>query len=119
MRELRDHLNALCRDEAELTRRLEGEPDSGAPPDPMASLLLVQSRRITSLARWLELLTDWAVQGERRRVELAGRVDDHEEALRMVCVALKELDDPYGFGESLDDQIAEDRRGSDDEWDVA
>ena len=33
------------------------------------------------------------------------RASDHDEALRIVCALLKEIDDPYGFGESLDERI--------------
>jgi hypothetical protein len=32
----------------------------------------------------------------------------HEESIRMICTVLKDLDDPYGFGVSLDERLAYD-----------
>jgi hypothetical protein len=43
---------------------------------------------------------------ESRLTELAGRVRELEEAIQMMCTLLKELDDPYGFGLSLDERLA-------------
>jgi hypothetical protein len=36
---------------------------------------------------------------------LAGRVSDQDEAVRMMCSVLKEIDDPYGLGQSLDERL--------------
>ena len=36
---------------------------------------------------------------------LSSQAADQEEALRMICEVLKGFDDPYGFGQSLDDLI--------------
>jgi hypothetical protein len=85
LRALGDRLDLLDRRVADLARIEEG-----------AALL---SRRINMLIRRLE-------RGDSRTAEVARQVADHEGALKMICVLLKQLDDPYGFGESLDEQIA-------------
>ncbi len=47
---------------------------------------------------------------ELRLTSLTSQASDQEEALRMMCEVLRDLDDPYGFGESLDERLA--HRGS-------
>jgi hypothetical protein len=36
---------------------------------------------------------------------LTNRAIEQENALRMMCEFLKDLDDPYGFGQSLDERV--------------
>jgi hypothetical protein len=55
--------------------------------------------------RWLGQLEHRMSQTESRVAQLASRASDHDESLRMVCSVLKEIDDPYGFGLSLDERI--------------
>jgi hypothetical protein len=119
---LRALIASLREEEEELSRALgDGCGVASAPvvpPRGLTVMLEAQARTISVLVRWVELLSEWVVQAERSRAELNKKVDDHEDALRMLCRAVKELDDPYGFGESLDEQIVEDRRtaGDDGEW---
>ena len=42
-------------------------------------------------------------------------------ALRLLCIALKEIDDPYGMGASLDERLGLDEATSerDDEWNAS
>ena len=68
----------------------------------------VADRRLTLLARSVVRLARRLREAESRTRKLAARVDDHEKSLRMVCEILKQLDDPYGFGLSLDDRIGDD-----------
>ena len=58
---------------------------------------------------------------ERRSAKIASLVEGHEEALRLLCLALKEIDDPYGMGASLDERLGLDEAISerDDEWNAS
>ena len=45
---------------------------------------------------------------ETRLARVERRSSEHEESIRMMCVVLRELDDPYGLGPSLDERLAYD-----------
>ena len=58
-----------------------------------------------SLYRRIEQLARRLGEQERRSAELADQADSHLEMIRMLCLAIKDLDDPYGMGASLDERI--------------
>jgi hypothetical protein len=74
----------------------------------LAGRLSIADRRIALLARLATLMARRLLAVECRSERHANKISDHEEALRMVCEVLQELDDPYGFGKSLDERIAGD-----------
>jgi hypothetical protein len=74
----------------------------------IAGRLSIADRRIALLARLAMLMARRLVAAESRSERLANEVSEHENALRMMCEVLQELDDPYGFGHSLDERIAGD-----------
>ncbi len=47
-------------------------------------------------------------QVELRLTALANQAANQQELTRMICAILKDLDDPYGFGLSLDERLARD-----------
>ena len=63
------------------------------------------------IARWMMRLDRRMRQVESRLAALAGQAADQQEAIGMICTILRDLDDPYGFGLSLDERLARD--GSD------
>lgn len=69
--------------------------------------LPIADRRLGLLARSVVRLARRVREVETHSRELASQVDSHEQSLRMICEILKQLDDPYGFGLSLDDRIAD------------
>jgi hypothetical protein len=56
---------------------------------------------------------------ERRSESMESLIRGHEKMLRMICIILKNLDDPYGMGTGLDERIGLDEgsldRGEDGE----
>jgi hypothetical protein len=46
---------------------------------------------------------------------LTGQVSEQGDAIRMMCSVLKEFDDPYGFGQSLDERVFGDAELSPDD----
>lgn len=62
--------------------------------------------KLEMIVRWLDLLTRRTAAQERRSMELSRRINGIDESVRLVCEVLRQLDDPYGFGESLDARIA-------------
>jgi hypothetical protein len=62
--------------------------------------------RLDLIVRWLDLLTRRIVAQERRSMDLVRRMRGTDASLGLVCEVLRQLDDPYGFGESLDSRIA-------------
>lgn len=74
----------------------EATPESGA--NLAEALELLTSIGVARLARRLG-------DQEARSAGLARMVERHEEAIRLLCLALKELDDPYGLGAGLDERI--------------
>lgn len=63
------------------------------------------------IARWMMRLDRRMRQVETRLAALAGQAANQQEAIGMICTILRDLDDPYGFGLSLDERLARD--GSD------
>ncbi|MHC5537379.1 hypothetical protein ACYOEI_03985 [Singulisphaera rosea] len=110
-RRFRSSLDQLARQESDLEQAVQQALSTDAvEPRTLATLLAKQS----SIAnRRLTLLTQWVSALDRRIGELgadsethSGQIVEHEQALRMVCDMLKDMDDPYGFGLSLDERIA-------------
>lgn len=66
--------------------------------------------QIGLIIRWLDVLTRRGTAQERRSMELSRRVNGLEESVRLLCEVLRQLDDPYGYGESLDARIAAESR---------
>jgi hypothetical protein len=112
--DLRAELDELARQGAELARGIEAvlrsEPHGG---DGFARLVACRSsiadQRLALLVGWMTLLDRRLSRVESRLAGVAREAAGHEEALRLVCEVLKDLDDPYGFGLSLDERIS---RGS-------
>jgi hypothetical protein len=65
-------------------------------------------RRHVQLAALMKRLDRRLRQVESRLTALANQAADQQESTRMICAILKDLDDPYGFGLSLDERLARD-----------
>jgi hypothetical protein len=63
------------------------------------------------IERWMTQINRRLRRIESRLSALAGQAADHHEAIGMITTILRDLDDPYGFGASLDERLA--REGSD------
>lgn len=112
--DVRAELDELALRGAELARGVEAvlrvEPlDVDGFVRLVASRCLIADKRVALLTNWMARLDGRLSRVESRLAALSREVLGHEEALKMVCEVLKELDDPYGFGLSLDEQIG---RGS-------
>ncbi len=109
-RALRAELEKLERQEADLASSLEtalaGEQLDGKSVARLLHARCSSTReRITLIFHWLGLLDLRIGQIESRVSGLATRAFDQQEALRMMCSVIQEIDDPYGFGLSLDERI--------------
>lgn len=72
----------------------------------LASHLSEAEGRLAHLDRSIIRMKRRASDVEFRLADLARESSRHEESLRMICTILKDLDDPYGFGVSLDERLA-------------
>ncbi len=71
----------------------------------LASRLSDAEGRLVHLGRSIDRMKRRASDVESRLAGLARESSQHEESLRMICAVLKDLDDPYGFGISLDERL--------------
>jgi hypothetical protein len=100
-------------DEDCLTQSLETALENGY-VDPKVVVPLLAARlsaieyRLANVDRWMDRVKRRVAQMESRLTGLSERTSGQEEALRMMCLVLKDLDDPYGLGTSLDERIAYD-----------
>jgi hypothetical protein len=79
----------------------------------------VAQQKLVQIFRWLDQIDSRVNELESRLSDLANHASDQDEKLSMVCSVLKEIDDPYGFGRSLDERITGDaENGVTDEPDV-
>lgn len=79
------------------------EPAGADRPSPSPSHGGLDAARID---RWMAQMDRRLRRIESRLSALAGRVMDHHEAIGMITALLRDLDDPYGFGASLDERLA-------------
>jgi hypothetical protein len=110
---LKTQLETLGQSEEGLERNIEvllsreGERDG-----PLTALLASRSAtnnlRLSLLVQWTTLLDRKLNDLEARLDGLAGLIHSHDESIRTICHLIKDLDDPYGFGLSLDERIAGD-----------
>jgi hypothetical protein len=73
---------------------------------------------LARIARWMMRLDRRMRQVESRLGALTNQAADQQQAIGMICAILRDLDDPYGFGLSLDDRLAcdgADRTAEEDE----
>jgi hypothetical protein len=109
-RALRTELENLTRQEAELASTLETAL-AGEQLDEKSVAQLLRARcsatreGLTLIFHWMDQLDRRIGQIESRVSGLATRTSDQQEALRMMCSVIQEIDDPYGFGQSLDERI--------------
>ncbi len=59
----------------------------------------------SQILRWIDQLDRRVSQVESRLADLANQASDQGEAFRMMCSVIKNIEDPYGFGVSLDERI--------------
>ena len=71
----------------------------------LASRLLDNERELAALVRSMDTMSRRMGRVESCLKSLSNQAENQEEALRMMCEVLKGLDDPYGFGQSLDDRV--------------
>jgi septal ring factor EnvC (AmiA/AmiB activator) len=71
----------------------------------LAKRLAETERQLTQLGESLGRMNRRVSQVESRLKSLSNQAVDQEESLRMMCEVLKGLDDPYGFGQSLDERV--------------
>jgi hypothetical protein len=110
-RGLRAELDELARRGAELAQVIEAVLESETHDgDGIARLAACRStiadQRLARLVGWMVLLDGRLSSMELRLDGVSREVSGHEEALKLVCEVLKDLDDPYGFGLSLDERVA-------------
>ena len=72
----------------------------------LSSRLAQAECRLARLGRAAALLSRQVDDAASRLDELASRSCGHDHAINMICSILKDLDDPYGFGASLDERLA-------------
>src|SRR5262249_2268265 len=77
----------------ELARRLLGRAEDEGPDE-------------VQIARWMMRLDRRMRRVEARLAALAGQAAKQQEAIGMISTILRDLDDPYGFGSSLDERLA-------------
>jgi hypothetical protein len=116
LQESRARLVDLARRNARLTRALERVLDRDQlNAREFATLLArrqsVADERLALLECWVIRLAHRLAGIESCATGLDQKLDEHETSLHLICDILKELDDPYGFGLSLDEQIAEEGSG--------
>lgn len=104
-------LEELSRREEELARGIETvlanevhDPQNFARL--MAHRAAVTDRRLVLTARCVAMLEERVRRLESRLDDASRDIAGHESVLRLLCEVIKELDDPYGMGTSLDDRIA-------------
>ena len=103
----------LAQPEVELNSGLEAATHSGAVDlrpvvQFLASRLWDAEHQLARLGRRMEGMKRRVSELESQLSRMAGRSSEHEESIRMMCAVLKDLDDPYGFGMSLDERLAYD-----------
>ncbi len=99
--------------EADLTLSLDNAIQSGTVDlRPVVQFLAARvweaERQVARLARRLDGMKRRVSELESELSRVAGRSSAHADSIRMICTVLKELDDPYGFGTSLDERLAYD-----------
>jgi hypothetical protein len=74
-------------------------------------------RRLAEFTRVIDRMNDRAGQIESQLNSLARLAIKQDNALQTICEVLKDLDDPYGFGQSVDERVLGDgtSRTCDDE----
>jgi hypothetical protein len=103
----------LAGPDASLTSSLDGAMESGTVDlrpvvQFLASRVWEAEHQLTRLGRRMDGMKRRVIELESQLSRMAGRSSEHEESIRMMCAVLKDLDDPYGFGMSLDDRLAYD-----------
>lgn len=103
----------LTEQESSLTVSLTGAIESGTVDlRPVVQFLAARvwqaEHRLTRLGRRMDGIKRRVSELESELSRVAGRSSEQEESIRMMCEVLKELDDPYGFGTSLDERLAYD-----------
>jgi hypothetical protein len=83
----------------------------------LASRSGVMDRRHARVVAWMKRVDRRLSRVEARVDALTNQAADQQESTRMICAILKDLDDPYGLGVSLDERLARDEseRTSDEE----
>ncbi len=121
-RGLRDELERFARQEAELASSIEialagNHLDEKSVAQRLRARCSATRDGLTLLFEWMDQLDRRIRQIDSRLSGLATRASDQQEALRMMCSVIQEIDDPYGFGLSLDERIlGETAQGPSDEW---
>ena len=107
---VRADLEKLAVEESELTLGLETVlANGGLDEKSLAQFLQARSsamqQRISLILGWMDQIDRRVNQMESRLSDLARHATDQDHTLSIMCSVLKEIDDPYGFGQSLDEQI--------------
>ena len=74
----------------------------------LAARVWEAERQLERIGRRMDGMKRRVSELESELSRVAGRSSEHAESIRMMCTVLKELDDPYGFGTSLDERLAYD-----------
>ena len=121
-RGLRLELERFARQEAELASSIETALAGDHLDEKSVAQLLRAAEQppratgITFIFQCIDQLERRIRQIETRVSDLATRASDQQEALRMMCSVIQEIDDPYGFGLSLDERVlGEAAQGTSDE----
>lgn len=68
-----------------------------------AELAAKRAAALSSLLDWVEA---YQLSAARSAARLTTKVHEHERAIDDMCILIRDFDDPYGFGASLDQRIA-------------
>ncbi len=107
---LRSRLAELAREEAQVARQvmaprsptLESESHA-ALLSQLAGVAAKKSLLLIHLVDWIE--SQWKLASQTS-TEHADKLELQAASIRNICLILKNLDDPYGFGAAVDDGIA-------------
>jgi hypothetical protein len=107
---IRADLEKLAVEDSELTLSLESAlADECLKQQPLAQALEAHSRalhrKLSLILRWMGQIDSRMNELESRLSDLANHASDQDETMTMMCSVLKDMDDPYGFGRSLDERI--------------
>lgn len=112
IRAIADRVDDLSLCIAHLAEIVQGLFDRSGRPighaRPSRSAYIATEAQDEGLSRRVDQLRRRCGDQERRSADIAARIDGHDRLLRMLCLAVKELEDPYGFGQSLDERIGAD-----------
>jgi hypothetical protein len=109
-RSIRAELEKLAIDDSKLSQSLEAAlADESLEQKSLAQAVQAHSaamhRRVSLILRWMDQIDSRMNEMQSRLSDLANHASDQDETMTMMCSVLKDMDDPFGFGRTLDERI--------------